>query len=721
MKRIAGTPMRGLLAALVLSVVLGAGVDLSAQIRPDVERLLDEGYSLFSKNDLNGAQQKFEKALMLDVTSSEAFEWVEKVGYAQLIAALDAGNASLASQVSTLMNLTSTVVKERLRDPARIDAALAAYFGATDRLAQTKAEVSAVNTHGVYLLPGLMARAAEADQPTRVKAILATVRIDADAVLPLCRALHSGEIRQVQAAIGALEQIGHKAGIPSLLQVAETHGDSVVRQAAREAAQSLGAPAGMSAYDALTAEASRFYNDSNYMNRTYHDPVIWTMTDGALSWTEVDGWALNELRAAQLIEDALSLDAGADGMAQRLKACNNLARFAEWRDVLAAMTGKSEAGEVSESAVAELRAREGAMEMVKSEAYMLPEGTLLAATGLALDQDRPLVAIELLGALRSFLVDGTRAQAVPPVLSRALGFDDRGVRFAAAEYLAFMNPRAGFAGADRVVDELAVAINSAGRRVALTVFPNDRDAMLVSGLLENAHIDSFNDNSAIGALDRATSFPKDLIVVAPGLTDMPTAELIRRLRKHYITKTTPIIVMSDEGSFAENEATYGNAEDGIWVVSRGIDPLRMRDDLLSGMLSDEWRERDEALAANAAEALRYLSARETAFNLGAASDALVQALKHPSDSVRLPTCRAIASLGIDGASAALVQICQQGDANSVQLRAAAFKTLGQIHRDGNVSPAVKAVIEEGSQSSEVEIQRSASRARGAIGPSVFRD
>ena len=77
--------------------------------------------------------------------------------------------------------------------------------------------------------------------------------------------------------------------------------------------------------------------------------------------------------------------------------------------------------------------------------------------------------------------------------------------------------------------------------------------------------------------------------------------------------------------------------------------------------------------------------------------------------------------GVNTSTAALVQICQQGDANSVQLRAAAFKTLGQIHRDGNVSPAVKAVIEEGSQSSEVEIQRSASRARGAIGPSVFRD
>ncbi len=724
MKRIALTRMtRGTLAALALSLVLAAGIHLSAQsgaMRPDVEKLLDEGLSLFKQDNLEGAQQKFEKALMLDVTSEEALAWVEKVGYHQLLAAIGSDNASIESQMNTLLELTTREVRQRERDPQMIEAALTAMFGGGDRLEQERALYAGINTHGVYLLPGLVARTAEADQPVRVRAIIMITKLSDDAVLPLSRVLQSSTILQVQAAIAALQRIGNPAAIPSLLRTAEIHPDSLVRESARDAARALGAAGGLSASDALLAQANRFYNDSNYMTRTYHDALVWEIDGEQLTHTDVAEWALNELRADQLIRDAIALD-GSNVRAHALDACNRMARFAEYRavqDVIADRVGK---GELEESRLAELRGQELEMDKVKSGAYALSDATLLAALDLALEERRPEVAIELLQATRSFITPGTRADDVPAALGRALGYDHRGVRFAAAECISYLNPR-GYADGGEVIRNLSEGVTEAGRRVALTIFPEEDDQLHVRSLLERANVASFNDETALGGLERALMFPKDLIVVAPGLKDMPTAELIRRFREDYRTKHTPILVISDESEYTENEATYGSAENGILVVNRSIEPLRLRDDLLAGVLADEARERDTMIAARAAETLRYLAARETSFDLSLARDALVAALENPSDTVRIPACRAIASLGILRAGPALVRICQEGEANSLDLRVAALQTIGDIHRGGaQIEPALIAVLDAAVESSEVQLQRAASRAKGMIAPGIYRE
>ena len=708
MKRIAGSRLRGGLAALALSLVLGTGLDLSAQIRPDVERLLNEGLSQYQRGQLDQAQQNFEKALMLDITSEEALEWVEKVGYGQLVAALRGGNGSIKGQVSTLLELTSVEFRQRERSEEQIEAALSSYFASGDRLEQTKSLYTAVNTHGVYLMPGLVARAAEADQPTRVKAILAITKLSDDAVMPLTRVLQSSEVRQVQAAIAALQKIGNPAAIPGLLAVAQTHADSIVQREAAAAAEKLGASS-TSAYDALCAQANRFYNDSNFLTRSYHDPVIWKMDGDQLSYELVDGWALNELRASQVIADARAINDG-PGAAHVLFACNQMARYAEYRDI--------QEGDLDEARLALLRSRDLEMRMVQSQAYALPASVLLEATDLALTERRPTVAIELINALTSFVPAGERAEQIPATLGRALEFDHRGVRFAAARCVAYHNPRGGYAAGDNVINELTEGLTKAGRRVALTVIPDEDDHLHVAGLLERANINSFNDMTGIGGLQRALSFPKDVIVLAPGLADLPTAELIRRLRDDYRTRSTPIIVVSPDASITENEATYASEENNVLVINRSIDPLRLRDDLLANVLSSDLRAKDEALAADAAETLRYLSARETAFDLAPVGAALVQALENPNDSVRIPSCRAIASLGIARASNALVRICQEGDANSVALRAAAYEPLGQIHRGGSITPSVRAVLAEGAQLSDVQLQRAASRAMGTIGPAI---
>jgi len=510
--------------------------------------------------------------------------------------------------------------------------------------------------------------------------------------------------------------------------LAESTDDPLVAAAANDAAGSISSTSARSgAYELLVSQANHFSLSSSFMNRSYNDPLIWSVDGGSLTHAQVDGWALNELRAQQLIEDAISLQP-TNAPALVLDACNLMARYAEYRDVRDVVSAKVENGEIGESRLAELRSREFEMDQVQSEAYEFSSEILLGALDLALDQRRPRVAVEIIVALRSFTTLGSRAAAVPAQLSRAQRFDHRGVRFAASECIARMNPRGGFDGLDLVVPNLCEGLVEAGRRVALTIFPGQDDALRAASLLRRANVESFNDDNGMRGLERASSFPKDLVVLAPELTDIPAAEVIRRLRGDYRTRRTPIIVMAGDGNFTDAKATYADEEAGVFVVNRSIDPIRLRDDLLSGLFDAEEgsRQRGRAIAGRAAEAVLFLASRDSGFDLTVATGALLNGLENPEDSVRIPVCRAVGALGISRANDALARICEESDSSSVDLQVAALRALGDINRGSDtVGPMVERVLDAGVKSDNVRIMRAASRARGVIGnmgslkPAVF--
>ena len=94
------------IVATLIITMTSAG-PLSAQVRPDVQKLLDEGINLFQQGKLSEAQQQFERALLLDVTSEEALNWVDQVGYGQLVRVIRSGDDTLGAQMGTLLRLTS--------------------------------------------------------------------------------------------------------------------------------------------------------------------------------------------------------------------------------------------------------------------------------------------------------------------------------------------------------------------------------------------------------------------------------------------------------------------------------------------------------------------------------------------------------------------------------------------------------------------------------------
>ena len=73
--------LRGILMACIALLIVMPGLtgSVDAQVRPDVRALLDEGINLFQQGKLDEARQNFERALLLDFTSEEALDWVDKV------------------------------------------------------------------------------------------------------------------------------------------------------------------------------------------------------------------------------------------------------------------------------------------------------------------------------------------------------------------------------------------------------------------------------------------------------------------------------------------------------------------------------------------------------------------------------------------------------------------------------------------------------------------
>jgi len=706
-----------------LIIAMTSADSISAQVRPDVQKLLDEGINLFQQGKLSEAQQQFERALLLDVTSEEALNWVDQVGYSQLIRVIRSGDDTLGAQMGTLLRLTSLETKRRSMDADAIAATLDSYFSEEDLLERTKLLYQSISDYGVYLLPGLVDRLGQPEQGARVLAIQAIIRMSDDAVLPLTRCLHSSEQGVVMGAIASLQKIGNATAVPSLRWLATSTADPLVEAAANAAADSIvPGSSGVDAYSMLVNQAHRFSIDSSMMVRTYHDPVVWNVADGSLSYQTVEGWELNELRAEQLLGDALTIKSDG-GAALAMHACNLMARWSEYRDVRSVISSQVESGDTDESQLAGLRARELEMERVRCSAFAMPADVLEAGLDLALADRRPQVAIDILSGLRTFYW-GQNATPVSSAVQKALSYEHRGVRFAAARCVAFHNPAGDFGGSASVVPNLAEGLAEGSRKVALTIFPDQDDALRVGSLLRRANVEPFNDDDAVRGLERAISFPKDLIAISADTGEFPAAELIRRLRDDYRTSRTPILVFTAEDGHAQAEATYADEESGVFVVNRAIDPLRLRNDLLVGLLSGSDNSRGANVAMQAAQALRHLSGRASQFDLSSTTDELISALDDPADGVRIPACSTLSHLRPTAASPALVRVIEEGDDASVDLRFYALIALGNIHRgNGNVDGSVLNAINSAMQSNEVKIIEAASRALGVMGvqPAVFRE
>lgn len=726
---------------LVLALLTGGPLGLptaDAQLRADVEALLDEGVSLYEQRKLDEAEKKFEQALLLDISAEEALEWIERIGLEKLIEVQRRGGENLQGLAATLIRISAVETRRRERDADAIEAVLAGYFGSTDIMERTRSIMKGISMHGVYLLPGLVERLAVPEIETRVNAISAITKISDDAVLPLCRVLHHSDSNVLLGTIACLKKIGNDAAIPSLSWLSASTDDLVIKGAADAAIEALDATlmaSKSSAYDLLVAEAGRYFRDASYMTRTYHDPVVWSLEDGTLTYTEVASWRLNELRCEQLLADAMVLDASAPP-ARVLNACSKFAQYAEFRSVRDLIAARVAAGQADESKLAELRSQELDMNRIRYQfPASQPTEVLLSALMRALDENRGEVAVEVIQTLRDSVTIGTRSPQLPAAIQRALSFEHRGVRFAAAEAAAHMNPvSVTQEDSQQVMQNLCEGLTEAGNRVALLIVPNEDDSLVMAGLLRKAAVFSFFERDGWDGVERAKSFPpEDLIVVAAGIPGgrradgkitLGTAEIINRLRADFRTKNIPILVLSSDADYTANQAVYLDESRNVQVVNRGIEASRLRDGVLEPLFSTDATERDRGwqIAARAAEAVLFLAGRDTAFNLDVAQDALVSVLENRGDEVRIAAARALGALRTQRATPALVRICRE-DSTSQPLLKAALIALGDINRGagGQADQAMLDVLDSMLSHENPEILKASADSRGKIAKAVLRE
>ncbi|MCA9520491.1 MAG: hypothetical protein KC609_05945, partial [Myxococcales bacterium] len=597
------------------------------------------------------------------------------------------------------------------------------YFTTDDVAQEMKLRYSMANEYGFYLAPGLAQRLGAAELTTRVKAIHAFKAIADDAVMPLITLLRHPDGSTVLGAISALKAIKNSAAVPMLKLVAETGADAQIKKAALEAVQEISpGAASQSAYDLLVTQAKTFYLDSRYMSRTHHEPVTWKLEGDALTYADVHSWALNELRAEQLLEVAMA-QPGDDASARALFASVSIAQWVEYD----AIRDQSQ----DEATQNELRSEEPKMLGIRIRANMESEPIILGALAGAMRDNRPLVAIGAIQVLNDRFPRGNRADTIPSVLAEAQNFPHRGVRFAASECIAYMNPKSSFSSADKVIPNLNEGLVEAGGRLALLVLEDQDDENTAREKLRLSNVASFNVPNALDALHDALAFPHDLIILGMQTQGMMTGELIGRLRNDPRTQAVPILVMADDDMLTKAEQAFGNmAESGVQIVNYSIRPEALRDDVIAPLFAgnSDPRSRDIEIAGRAAEAIDFLATlnagRDTIFDLSSTDRALVEVLENRTDIVRIPACHAVGKLGFADAIAPLKQILHEGDASSVDLRVAAIDALGKVSRvAGSNDPEIAELLEAGLTSDEPMIRKVSASAIGNAGvkPAVYRD
>ena len=162
---------------------------------------------------------------------------------------------------------------------------------------------------------------------------------------------------------------------------------------------------------------------------------------------------------------------------------------------------------------------------------------------------------------------------------------------------------------------------------------------------------------------------------------------------------------------------YEDDSNKVWVIRRNIDKVRLRDDVLAGLFAndDAAAARTVSISARAARAIRFLTERETLFNVKEAEAALVRVLANRDISVQIPACGALGCMKSASAVPVIREILMEGDSRPTELRVAGYRALGDVLEDtGSIDPQTERVLEMGENHDDIVIVKEAARARAKM-------
>lgn len=619
----------------------------------------------------------------------------------------------------------------------------------------------------VFKLPELPGIIGDPNHKLQIPVILLLTRMGDHAVRPLieCTDSSNGILRQNAALI--MGNIKDPRSIPCLAKLAQKDGESRVKEAASKSlAKIVGKDSSKDAKNLYFDQAEKYYfNDPLYTNNPYKESMIWKWSQGNMKHWEVPSILFNESLAQEALFDAIALDNSYDAAWTLLLNVY----FSELNEVNTSLrvaldlASKERLPSGSRGQLDVLRRASRTLRMVNICCSMRGKSQVYKALQRALNDKRAEVAVSCIETLRDLNIDGsllpgagfagnnknataknnntrrtrrttrrtrrtvnnnnnannttTSSSSEGAPLINALTFEDKRVRYAAAEALARVNPARDFSGSDKVVEILGQAISEKAPRTVLVVSNNPQVKNAFRANLTDLKYDPFIVESGDKAIQRALSIPTwDLIIVSDHLPKLRAWEVIDKLKNDYRTKHIPIFVMAKPTVKDKTSIAYdGRAKRVIGInITKSFLSSVLKNLFDTSEYKQDVKGRTISLAKKAAEALAGIPVRDTRLRPETALNPLIGALSSQPDEVKIPCMHALANLQNNNATPGLRQVFEN-KTNNDKVRVAAALALGEIMKNTQeVTPGVYKALKAALQERSHAISLSAGRALGKV-------
>jgi CheY-like chemotaxis protein len=588
-------------------------------------------------------------------------ELVRRVGSGPMLRI--AGEKALEPEGREFGKRAIDAVGRHARDPKRL-AELVDRLDDPSAEIQRQAMAELLGAHEFAVPPLLAAINDPAKRTVHARAIDALAALGEDAVGPLLATLHGPDSTAKLAAIEALVRMRASDAAPHFVGLYLARATSPqVRAAAEDALFDL---YGMTP---TPREAIRFLETE----------IVEVLSGRRLLPLGVDGnldlWLWDAARS-QPAPVTVSADQARSQLAARLARrlielspeeprhrrlyLVSLMEADAYRAGLDSAIGRSEGSAFSIAAGAGAEAVEDAL------SYALEHGHAPAAT----------VAVQVL-AENGNVATLLRGGAEPSPLATALTHGDARLRFAAAQAIVQLKPRAPFAGLSHLKSALVHFATSAGERRALVGFPNGETAQQIAGMVNELGLSTSTATSGRELLLAATKAEAyELILVSSRIDRGPLYLVVQDLRRHPHTRQTPIIVLAEDDE--AGTLRHRMRDDPLTSVAlrpRSMEGMRYAVEKALGRAGDriipaEVREAQAKAAIDSIAAL--MESTPTVFDFREQERELAPLLYSPSLSAA--TARVLAQLGTRTSQQSLLEVANRATQPlpSRQAAAAAF-------------------------------------------------
>jgi CheY-like chemotaxis protein len=421
----------------------------------------------------------------------------------------------------------------RARDPKRL-AELVNQLGDTSPERQRQALAELLGAHEYAVPPLLDALNNPAKRAMHPRAIDTLTALAEDAVGPLLATLHGPDSPAKLAAIEALVRMRASDAAPHFVGLYLARATSPqVRAAAEDALFDLYGKT------PTPREAVRFL-ETEIVEVLSGQRLLPIGVDGLIDlwlWDSVKSQPAPATVSADQARSQLALR-----MARRLielspnEPQHRRLYLVSLLEAEAYRVGLNNAPQRGEGSAFSIAAGMGVEPVEDALSYSLKHGHAPAAT----------VAVQVLAEIGDAAAL-LRGGAEPSPMAKALTHGDARLRFAAAQAIVQLGPRAPFAGLSHLKATLVHFATSAGERRALLGFPNGETAQQLAGMVNATGLSTKTATNGRELLLEATkSAAYELILVSSRIDRGPLYQVVQDLRRHPHTLQTPIIVLAED-------------------------------------------------------------------------------------------------------------------------------------------------------------------------------